>query len=233
MRRIAFVSILLTAGCTGVDRPAEQQPAPSAPTPAPATPGVPKPAAPGVPSPSRPAPPEKPLGTTDARPAASPKAPTITVTPVPAKAPASAVAKGSTSAPPPAVAKGPTAAPSGAAAAAAPAAASAAAAPKADTGPHLDLTTLEKRLRDTKAIGTFTKLALKNEVDDLLDRFRAYYQGKLRTTLNDLRPPFELLMMKVLSLLQNDDPTLASEIARSRESIWGILADKNKFATIT
>lgn len=226
MRHIPFILSLLAAGCMGLDRPAEQKPPSTAPAAAsPATPGAPKPAAPGVPSPSRPAPPEKPLGTTDARPAASPKAPTITVTPVPAKAP--------TSAPPPAVAKGPTATPAPAAAAAPQASASPAAAPKAGTEPHLDLTTLEKRLRDTKAIGTFTKLALKNEVDDLLDKFRAFYLGKLRTTLNDLRPAYELLMMKVLSLLQNDDPALATEIARSREAIWGILADKNKFATIT
>jgi len=35
--------------------------------------------------------------------------------------------------------------------------------------PALDLKSLEKRLRETTAIGVFTKLALKNQVDDLLD----------------------------------------------------------------
>jgi hypothetical protein len=207
MRRFVFI-VLLLAGCTAADRaPDEKTPAPAA--------RVPSPAA-GVPSPSRPAPPEKPLEKSSTTPGASAKAPTPTLVPVPAPA------KPPTPTPVPSPS---TAAASASAAASAPA--------KADSTPHLDLATLEKKLKETKAIGTFTKLALKNEVDDLLDKFRAYYQGKLRTTLNDLRPPFELLMMKVLSLLQNDDPTLASEIARSRESIWGILADRNRFSTLT
>ena len=44
--------------------------------------------------------------------------------------------------------------------------------------PALDLKTLEAQLADTKAIGVFTKIALKNQVDDLLDKFRDYYQGE-------------------------------------------------------
>jgi hypothetical protein len=47
--------------------------------------------------------------------------------------------------------------------------------------PSLDLASLEQRLKDTKAIGVMTKISLKNQVDDLLDQFRAYYQGKLKT----------------------------------------------------
>ena len=69
-------------------------------------------------------------------------------------------------------------------------------------------------------------------MDDLLDQFRAYYQGKLKTTLAELRRPYDLLVLKVLSLLQDSDPALASAIAASREAIWGILADPAKFATI-
>ncbi len=106
------------------------------------------------------------------------------------------------------------------------------AAAKADAAPHLDLKGLEQRLKDTKAVGIFTKLALKNKVDDLLDKFRAYHNGQQPPTLTDLRPNYELLIMKVLSLLQKDDPALADDVARSREAIWGVLADKNKFALI-
>jgi hypothetical protein len=98
--------------------------------------------------------------------------------------------------------------------------------------PPLDLAALEKRLRETRAIGAFTKIALKNQVDDLLDLFRAYYQGRTKTTLAELRQPYELLLLKVLSLLQDSDPVLASTIVASREAIWGILADPAKFATI-
>jgi hypothetical protein len=38
--------------------------------------------------------------------------------------------------------------------------------------------------------------------------------------------------MKVLSLLQDSDPALASDIIASREAIWGILSDPKKFATL-
>ena len=96
--------------------------------------------------------------------------------------------------------------------------------------PALDLSTLEAQLRETKAIGVFTKITLKNQVDDLLDKFRDYYQGKAKFTLADLRRSYDLLMMKVLSLLQDADQKLASAIVSSREAIWGLFADPKKFA---
>ncbi len=77
-----------------------------------------------------------------------------------------------------------------------------------------------------------TKITLKNQVDDLLDKFRAYYQGKLRASLAELRQPYETLLLKVLSLLQDSDPALASDIIASREAIWGILSDPKKFSTL-
>jgi len=95
--------------------------------------------------------------------------------------------------------------------------------------PPLDLASLETRLKETKAIGVLTKITLKNEIDDLLDQFRAFYQGKLKTTLAELRRPFDLLVLKVLSLLQDTDPALASAIVASREAIWGILSDPARF----
>ena len=98
--------------------------------------------------------------------------------------------------------------------------------------PPLDLASLEQRLKDTKAIGVLTKITLKNQVDDLLNQFRAFYQGKLKTDLVDLRRSYDLLVLKVLSLLQDGDQALATAIAASREAIWGILSDPAKFATI-
>ena len=96
--------------------------------------------------------------------------------------------------------------------------------------PPLDLASLEQRLKDTKAIGVLTKITLKNQVDDLLSQFRAFYQGKLKTDLADLRRSYDLLVLKVLSLLQDSDQALATAIAASREAIWGILSDPAKFA---
>ena len=93
----------------------------------------------------------------------------------------------------------------------------------------LDLNLLETRLRETKAIGVFTKLSLKNQVDDLLARFRAYHKRQGTVTLVELRRNYDMLMLKVLALLQDSDPSLARDIVRSRAAIWSILADPRKF----
>lgn len=103
-------------------------------------------------------------------------------------------------------------------------------APPAAPAP-LDLASLERQLRETRAIGALTKIAIKNQVDDLLGQFRAFYEGRLKTTLAELRRPYDLLVLKMLALLQDADPTLARSIHQSREAIWGILSDRNKFST--
>ena len=96
----------------------------------------------------------------------------------------------------------------------------------------LDLNALEQRLRDTHAIGLFTKLSLKNQVDDLLAQFKAFHQGRSGVTLAQLRQKYEQLLLKVVSLLQDNDPSLASAVSSSREAIWGILTDPKTFANI-
>lgn len=110
-----------------------------------------------------------------------------------------------------------------------PAAAPAAEAP---SPPALDLKALEKRLRETNAIGLMTKLTLKSQVEDLLERFRAYHEGRARIQLTELRQPYDSLILKVLALLQDRDPSLASAIASSREAIWSILTDRAKFSQL-
>ena len=95
--------------------------------------------------------------------------------------------------------------------------------------PPLDVAALTARLRDTRAIGTFTKLALKNQVDDLLKQFRAHYQSGRKTSVDSLRQTYNMLILKVLTLLQDSDPALARTISASREAIWSILADPEKF----
>ncbi len=111
------------------------------------------------------------------------------------------------------------------------------AAPKVATAPPpprpaaapLDLKMLGERLRETKAIGVMTKLSLKNQVDDLLEKFRGYHRRQSTATLVELRRHYDMLVLKVLSLLQDSDPTLARDIVRSRTAIWDILADPRKF----
>lgn len=98
--------------------------------------------------------------------------------------------------------------------------------------PALDLEGLEQRLKATPALGVLTKLALKNDIDDLVKdvgKFHSKEQGSLPA----LRERFDLLVMKVMSLLQDDAPDLADEIARSREGLWHLLADPAEFAKLS
>ncbi|HEY0800791.1 MAG TPA: hypothetical protein VGD54_08105 [Steroidobacteraceae bacterium] len=78
----------------------------------------------------------------------------------------------------------------------------------------------------------FTKLSLKNQVDDLLGELRAFHSGSSKTPQAELRQKYDTLIIKVLTLLQNGDPQLATAVASSREALWGILMDPKKFSQI-
>jgi hypothetical protein len=208
-----FACALLIAGCSGVtpSSPCAQQPSTAVA------------AAPTAPPAPAPGPPTTAVATQTAAAAleaanpsvarpATPRQSTVKPAPAVAKAPAAAVSKAPVAKPKKkSTARG--------------------VAKKASS--TLNLASLEQRLKDTEAIGVLTKIALKNEIDDLLDKFREFHLGKLKTTLAELRRPFDLLVLKVLSLLQDSDPLLASAIVASRVAIWGILADPAKFATVS
>jgi len=98
--------------------------------------------------------------------------------------------------------------------------------------PTLDVAGLTARLRDTKAIGVFTKLALKGQVDDLLKQFRTHHQSG-QPSVASLRQPYDMLVLKVVSVVQDSDPSLGRTISGSREAIWNILADPEKFNSVT
>ena len=95
---------------------------------------------------------------------------------------------------------------------------------------ELNLSGLEQRVRDTKAISVLQKLALQQQVDELLAHFRhAHSSG--RADLVALRRPYDRLFGSIESLLTRD-PRLASEVAASREAIWEVLSDRSKFASL-
>jgi hypothetical protein len=127
-----------------------------------------------IPSPTAPAEPAK------------PKPPEVASPPKPAEPPPSRSAEQPQPRPPAAPAPKPTApAPPRPAA---PPAQKPATPPVPQTAAIVDLTALEKRLRDTSAIGVFTNLSLKNQVDDLLGRFRTFHEGQSVGTSNALSP---------------------------------------------
>jgi hypothetical protein len=232
--RALVVALFAAAACT----PARQTAPPDIAAPSPAA--APDSAPPKTASAAQPAtttPPQVPAREEAAAPEVE-SAPPVPSAPAP-KAPAAATKPPTTAQKAPARTAPPKSPPAAAAKAPAPAsppAATAATAPATAPAPRaapLDIKTLEQRLRETNAIGVMTKLSLKNQVDDLLEKFREYHRGQLKVALDDLRHPYELLLMKVLSLLQDGDAALAQAINASRDAIWAVLADRDKFFQYT
>lgn len=104
--------------------------------------------------------------------------------------------------------------------------------PAPQAPPPMALAVLEQRLKDTGAIGVFTKLALKNQVDDLVSRIKAHHEGNGSATLAQLRQSYDQLLARVHGLLKDGDPPLAGAIMASREAIWTVLTDPVKFAKL-
>ena len=219
--RVVVIMLSMMIGAAGCARKVPETPQPTPATTDVSPPATTAPAKPSPPPPSTvtnkpeeegsPEKPERPSKPSASAPAAEPAAP---ATPPAKPAPPTATAKPAT--PPAQAATKPTTP-----------------APRATSpNPTLDLTALKEQLKSTKAIGLMTKLTLKNQVDDLLDGFRDLYAGKGKSTMPQLRQSYDMLMMKVLSLLQDKDQKLASDIVTSREAIWALLADPKKFAAL-
>jgi hypothetical protein len=202
----ALVGVVLAHGCAGIERASQPETPPQAAPVATTVAVEPKAAAAGPPTPPKAA---QPASTADK----------VTQTPVVPSASTAQGASNAAAAPPKPRAKPAEAPP-------------AAVSPKQQAAAPLDLKSLETRLKETPAIGVFTKVTLKNQIDALLDRFRAFHQGKLKESLPELRRSYDMLVLKVLALLQDADPPLASAIAASREAIWGILSNPAKFASV-
>ena len=213
---VLTLSCFLAAGCAGVKHAQKTEPVPVSP-PAASTPVAEAPAAPATPAPP---PAIQPVLPVEPAPTARASVPKVPATVAPA-----------TTAPPPKPPPKPAAAVASVPAPAqqvVPKAAAVPTAPQASPAP-LDFKSLATRLRQTKAIGVMTKLALKNQVDDLVDKFRAYHKRQGTATLAELRRNYDMLLLKVLSLLQDSDPPLARDIVKSRAAIWSILEDPRKF----
>ena len=98
--------------------------------------------------------------------------------------------------------------------------------------PTLGLAEIEQRLRDTHAIGVFTKLSLKNQIDDLLGQLRAYHLKQTSVSLPQLRQRYDVLLQKVIGLLQSGDAPLARDISSSREAIWSLLSNSTTISQL-
>jgi len=93
----------------------------------------------------------------------------------------------------------------------------------------LDLPSLVAKLKATDSVSLASKFALKRQIDDLLRQVRAVHHGESRAPMGDLRKSYDGVVVRVVSLVQDREPSLASAVIASRERIWSILADPEEF----
>jgi len=87
-----------------------------------------------------------------------------------------------------------------------------------------DMDALIEQIKQSHAIGMFTKLALRSDALDMIDLIKAYRQKANSMSLDEVRARFDGLFLKVLALL-DDDPVLSRKISMSREGIWNSLLE--------
>ncbi len=91
---------------------------------------------------------------------------------------------------------------------------------------------LFEHLNQTKAIGVFTKLSIKNNATRLQKSFAVYHQGKRPPNLKELRERYDLMVQEMLILVQEKDPELARVIHATRLLLWSYLSDPEKYKSI-
>lgn len=90
---------------------------------------------------------------------------------------------------------------------------------------RIDVGKLIQRLKDSRAIGFFTKLAIRGDILDLkhkVDRYRQ--EGTLEEHLQEVRREFDGLLLKIMALLEAD-PTLSRDVYLARDQIWSNLLE--------
>lgn len=95
-----------------------------------------------------------------------------------------------------------------------------------------DLDSVISRVTSSKAIGFFTKLSLKNDIDRFLADVKKYHAGKGNLTLDQLREQYDALVHNLVTLVQDKDDELVKSIDDGRDKLWAMLADEKKFATL-
>jgi len=86
--------------------------------------------------------------------------------------------------------------------------------------PEISLEQLVGRLKETKAIGFLTKLAIRSDVFDFRDTVESYRKKKaFEANAEMLKGRFDGLLLKIMTLLERD-PDLSKDIHLARDSIW-------------
>jgi len=91
---------------------------------------------------------------------------------------------------------------------------------------------LYDHLSQTKSIGIFTKLSIKNNTTRLNNSFAAYHQGERPPNIKELRERYDLMVQEMMVLVQGKDPELARKIHETRLLLWSYLSDPEKYNLI-
>lgn len=94
-----------------------------------------------------------------------------------------------------------------------------------DKAAVFDIDVLIDRMKQTEAIGVISKLSLKNQVDDLLEKAEEIKKKEpdsdISAQKSALREDFEGLILKTVTLLtKGEDFSLAEDIYLAREELW-------------
>lgn len=93
--------------------------------------------------------------------------------------------------------------------------------PDADGGANeFNLDMLIARLKETDALGVFTKLALKGDVEEIIEMAHEYKSLTALTELQSVREQFDGLVLKTITLLNDKDPDLAADMYQARDLVW-------------
>jgi hypothetical protein len=95
-----------------------------------------------------------------------------------------------------------------------------------------DLDTLVDRVSHSRSLGFLTKLSLKKDAERLLKDMHDHHAGISESSLEQLRERYDVMVHKLMILLQDKDNELTKSIDDARDKLWAILSDESKFASI-
>jgi len=93
----------------------------------------------------------------------------------------------------------------------------------------VDLQMLTAGLRETKAIGKLTKLRLRNDINKILRSFERLHDSNSRFTLDQLEEQYHLLLMRIATLIHDDDLLLHQQLCNAWVRIWIDLKNPDSF----
>ena len=88
---------------------------------------------------------------------------------------------------------------------------------------NIDLDALETKISNTQAIGFFAKLRIRIEIDSLTDKISQILNGRSTASLKDVKRRYEDFHRSTVTRLRKGAPSLADELAKSRDQFWMVL----------